>query len=141
MIDLSAVRIATRQDGGDGNDILRGGSAADVLFGGNGFDLLAGGLGADTLQGDAGNDLLADGTVALASVSDSWQALMALWAQSAVPTTATYTAMTSRMRFTADKAGQDTLKGLSGTDWFWSAIAGAVADVTDKAAVERRRLV
>jgi hypothetical protein len=29
----------------------------------------------------------------------------------------------------------------AGTDWFWSATAGAVADVTDLVAGEKRRIV
>jgi hypothetical protein len=49
--------------------------------------------------------------------------------------------ITTDLLFTSDKASKDTLTGELGTDWFWSAIAGAVADVTDKAVVERRRLV
>ena len=42
--------------GGNGNDVLTGGSAADQLFGGNGNDTLNGGDGDDILDGGAGDD-------------------------------------------------------------------------------------
>jgi Ca2+-binding RTX toxin-like protein len=42
--------------GGDGNDVLTGGAAADQLFGGNGNDTLNGGNGDDILFGGAGDD-------------------------------------------------------------------------------------
>ena len=63
------------------------------------------------------------------------------WALLASPVEADYAGITTDPLFTSDKASKDTLTGELGTDWFWSAIAGAVADVTDKAVVERRRLV
>src|SRR5262249_42885444 len=44
--------------GGDGNDTLTGGSAADLLFGQAGDDLLLGKGGADLLFGGDGNDIL-----------------------------------------------------------------------------------
>lgn len=47
--------------GHQGNDILRGGSAADVLVGGDGNDILRGGLGDDHLYGGDGNDLIYGG--------------------------------------------------------------------------------
>jgi len=45
-------------DGGDGNDLLAGGSANDTLLGGNGHDLLIGRNGNDRLDGGAGDDVL-----------------------------------------------------------------------------------
>jgi hypothetical protein len=42
--------------GGNGNDVLTGGSAADQLFGVNGNDTLNGGDGDDILDGGAGDD-------------------------------------------------------------------------------------
>ena len=47
--------------GGDGNDILTGGSAADLLFGEAGNDTLNGKGGDDLLFGGAGNDTLTGG--------------------------------------------------------------------------------
>jgi Ca2+-binding RTX toxin-like protein len=44
--------------GGAGNDVLRGGRAADSLDGGEGNDLISGGAGNDTVRGGAGNDRL-----------------------------------------------------------------------------------
>jgi hypothetical protein len=47
--------------GGDGNDTLTGGNAADALFGGLGDDTLRGLGGDDLLGGDAGNDSIYGG--------------------------------------------------------------------------------
>ena len=47
--------------GGAGNDVLTGGSGADLLFGGAGNDTLLGKGGNDLLFGGAGNDVLTGG--------------------------------------------------------------------------------
>src|SRR5258705_2628520 len=47
--------------GGTGNDVLTGGSGADLLFGGAGNDTLLGKGGNDLLFGGAGNDVLTGG--------------------------------------------------------------------------------
>lgn len=47
--------------GGAGDDTLTGGTKADTLSGGDGNDKLSGGKGLDTLDGGAGNDKLDDG--------------------------------------------------------------------------------
>ncbi len=52
---------SARLYGGDGNDTLIGGSAADYLFGQLGNDTLLGKGGADFLFGGAGNDVLTGG--------------------------------------------------------------------------------
>ena len=44
------------EDGGNGEDSLRGGDGADLLLGGNGDDLIDGNIGADTARMGAGND-------------------------------------------------------------------------------------
>ena len=128
-------------DAGDGNDIAVGGSAADIIFGGNGADLLIGGLGADTISGDAGNDILVDGTIALTQAGDTLVKVLTTWTSVASPTTAIYNNITARLRYTADKAARDTLKGLAGSDWFWSALtqnAGVLADILDTPTEKRR---
>jgi Ca2+-binding RTX toxin-like protein len=142
-INLASARIATRVDAGDGNDIVQGGTAADIIFGGNGADLLIGGLGADTISGDAGNDILVDGTVALTQAGDTLMRVLTTWSSVAVPTTTIYNNITARLRMKADTAARDTLKGLAGSDWFWSAVSqntGVLADILD-APVEKRRTV
>lgn len=65
--------------GGNGNDVLIGGSAKDTLSGGAGRDLLIGGGGTDTLTGDAGDDILIGGLCAYASNSAAIDAIMAEW--------------------------------------------------------------
>jgi Ca2+-binding RTX toxin-like protein len=140
IADLSACRLVTRMDGGDGNDVILGGGKADMLLGGNGADLIAGGLGADGINGGAGNDIVIDGTVSVRAAGKTLRSVLDGWAAKAAPVDADYASITTDMLFTADKASKDTLTGGLGTDWFWSATAGAVADALDKAVVERRRL-
>ncbi len=53
--------IASRADGGQGNDDLQGGSGNDTLNGGDGNDNLSGKLGNDSLAGGSGNDTLIGG--------------------------------------------------------------------------------
>jgi len=54
--------IASRANGGSGNDVLRGGSAGDELIGGPGNDRLSGDGGNDTINAGAGNDTVDSGT-------------------------------------------------------------------------------
>lgn len=142
LLDLAALKTSSRQDGGVGDDILLGGSASDTLFGGTGADLLIGGLGADVLQGDAGNDILVDGLATVVGSSDILSLILADWAAAGAPTTDTFNSITARLRFTADKASKDSLKGLGGTDWFWSfASTGLTADSLDLVNGDKRRNV
>ncbi len=60
-IDASAFTGRVTLSGGNGNDILRGGTADDVLEGGLGNDQLFGNDGDDTLMEDRGNDQLNGG--------------------------------------------------------------------------------
>jgi Ca2+-binding RTX toxin-like protein len=49
-------------NGGDGNDVLIGGTGNDTLSGGAGDDILIGGGGVDTLDGGAGNNTVLQGS-------------------------------------------------------------------------------
>ena len=55
--DLTALALVPS----DGNDLLTGGNAAEVISGGAGNDDMAGGAGADTLLGGEGDDKLSGG--------------------------------------------------------------------------------
>jgi hypothetical protein len=52
----NSTAIASRLNGGPGNDTLIGGSGNDTIIGGSGDDSLSGGGGNDVLLGGAGND-------------------------------------------------------------------------------------
>jgi len=134
-IDMPSVAIATVSYGGEGNDIIRAGSAADRIFGENGADLLAGGLGADLINGGAGNDLLFDGSVAPKTASVSLASTLALWTTFTNPTDANYTAIYNRLTITSDKNSRDTIQGTDGLDLFFA----SVTDILDKMASERTR--
>jgi Ca2+-binding RTX toxin-like protein len=58
LIDASASSSGKTLSGGNGNDTLLGGGAADYLAGGDGDDSLLGGGGNDQLLGGDGNDFL-----------------------------------------------------------------------------------
>lgn len=57
----SNFRIATRINGGAGNDTLMGDAGKDRINGGSGDDLINAGAGNDVIYGDAGNDRLNGG--------------------------------------------------------------------------------
>lgn len=57
----SALSRSMILEGGQGNDLIFGGSGADILRGGAGTDFLYGNAGADTLSGDDGDDFLYGG--------------------------------------------------------------------------------
>ncbi|MGI8461753.1 MAG: calcium-binding protein [Solirubrobacterales bacterium] len=57
----AALDVGVELFGQDGEDLLGGGSRADILHGGNSDDLLSGGDGRDVLLGDDQEDILAGG--------------------------------------------------------------------------------
>jgi Ca2+-binding RTX toxin-like protein len=69
VIEASGLTIGSVQNGGDGNDVLIGGSAADVISGGDGDDVLIGGGGIDVLDGGAGDNVVIQNLVAKPVVS------------------------------------------------------------------------
>jgi hypothetical protein len=58
LVRLAGVYRSAEIYGGDGNDLLIGGSAADRIFGDSGRDVLIGNGGADTLDGGSGRNRL-----------------------------------------------------------------------------------
>lgn len=56
-LTLAAATTIENADTGDGNDVLIGNAAANLLRGWRGNDLLDGGAGNDTLEGGPGNDV------------------------------------------------------------------------------------
>ncbi|WP_017655649.1 S8 family serine peptidase [Fortiea contorta] len=58
FLSISAGTVIENAYTGDGNDIITGNSAANVLSGGRGGDIIYGGAGDDTLLGGAGMDIL-----------------------------------------------------------------------------------
>jgi len=68
VIDASGMPAASVKlvlNGGNGNDVLRGGAGDDTLNGGDGNDVLAGGGGLDVLNGGAGSDIFEHGQVTI----------------------------------------------------------------------------
>jgi Ca2+-binding RTX toxin-like protein len=72
--------LASRLEGGDGNDLLRAGAGGDTLLGGDGADTLVAGGGTDRLEGGAGNDVYEVGGMAAAveeSADGGWDVTIA----------------------------------------------------------------
>jgi surface-anchored protein len=61
VISAAESRVPLVAWGGEGNDVLIGGQAKDVLSGGDGDDEIDGGAGGDLLLGDDGNDTVRGG--------------------------------------------------------------------------------
>jgi PKD repeat protein len=78
--------LADRLEGGNGRDLLLGGTQltadGDTLLGGAGDDLLIGGTGADVLDGGVGDDLLVGDAILFADLPGAVLAIQAEWAQS-----------------------------------------------------------
>jgi Ca2+-binding RTX toxin-like protein len=66
-------------NGGNGDDVLIGGTKNDSLYGGAGRDLLIGGTGTDSLFGEAGDDILIGGTCSYSNNISAIDAIMAEW--------------------------------------------------------------
>lgn len=60
-IDLSGIVVPAEVIGGDGDDMIIGGFAGDMLNGGEGNDTLLGGGGQDAIDGGEGNDMISGG--------------------------------------------------------------------------------
>lgn len=141
-LNASAVKIATQLYGGNGNDVLQGGAAADMLYGGDGNDLLVGGGGADYLYGEGGNDIMVEGIVALKFPrTDTMDKVLATWNSQPMPTAAIYNNIASRITPNFEKAVRNKLTGGLGSDWFWLAATKTNTDITDLEADDRLRAV
>ena len=130
--------------GGNGDDVLIGGSKNDSLAGGNGRDLLIGGLGADTLTGGVGDDILIGGTSSHANDLAALNAIMAEWTRR--PTDARlshYVARvtnllngggangTTKLNSTTiqnDASAADKLSGVAAFDWFFQSASDVLLD-------------
>ena len=141
-LNASAVKIATQLYGGNGNDVLQGGAAADMLYGGDGNDLLVGGGGADYLYGEGGNDIMVEGILALKFPrTDTMDKVLATWNSQPVPKAAIYNNIASRITPNFEKAVRNKLTGGLGSDWFWLAATKTNTDITDLEADDRLRAV
>jgi Ca2+-binding RTX toxin-like protein len=122
-IDLSGLSIAAVVYGGNGNDVITGGSRNDLLMGGTGNDsitggagddFLVGGDGADRLVGSAGNDILLSGEFDCNVLIDELRRLQSFWSDQQI--TSTEAADTDTL-VEAD-GDADILTGSAGADWF-----------------------
>jgi Ca2+-binding RTX toxin-like protein len=107
--------------GGNGNDVLRGSSAANSLSGGPGNDLLDGGLGADVLSGGIGTDTVDYG-------SRSGNLTVDLDGQPDDGVTGENDNVTADVENVTGGSGNDVLKGGGGPNVL---LGGAGADTLD----------
>jgi len=82
------VKVPAWMDGGDGNDVLKGGGGPtiilgragnDVLIGGTSRDLLIGGAGTDVIFGNLGDDILVAGTTSFDNSQAALNAVFQEW--------------------------------------------------------------
>jgi VCBS repeat-containing protein len=148
--NIYSVGVQAVLFGGDGDDtldargsstdnVLSGGSGADVLWGG-GDDLLVGGLGADVLHGGGDDDILIGGTTDFDADLAALTAILADWRRtdlsyqarvdrlSGVPGTG-WTGPVLTAATVHDDAAVDQLFGEVGQDWFFYKASGPLADL------------
>lgn len=112
---LTSIKLTL--DGGDGNDVLKGGGLADLLTGGLGNDAFKGGGGLDTLQEIGDVDFAATNTQLTGLGTDSLNSIEQL-----ILTGGTHSNKLDASKFTAGSvvldggAGNDTLSGGSMND-------------------------
>ena len=124
--------------GGDGDDVLIGGSKNDSLVGGNGRDLLIGGAGVDTLNGDAGDDILIGGTSSISSNVTALNAIMSEWTSANSYATRRINLLsggglngTTKLNSTtikSDSSAADRLAGGVELDWFFQSAGDILID-------------
>lgn len=125
-------------NGGDGDDMLVGGSKNDVLNGGNGRDVLIAGTGADTLDGGADDDLLIGGTSSLAGTPTALTAIRNEWTSGNSYATrianltngggANGTTKLISSTVKNDSSAADRLTGNSDLDWFFQSASDVLVD-------------
>lgn len=127
-------------DGGEGHDVLFGGSKNDSLIGGGGRDLLIGGTGIDVLNGNAGDDILIGGTITSAiSTPAALTAIMAEWSSAGDLATRQSHLLnggglngTNKLNNTTvknDTSAKDSLTGGGDeTDWFFQSAGDVLVD-------------
>ena len=119
--------MATRLDGGAGDDILLGGAGDDMLVGGAGSDLMIGGFGADALVGNPAADILIGGytthdtdEAALRQISATWNGCGTYAARVATLQSAAYAYRLVADVTVMDDNAADQLTGSAGSDWFFA---------------------
>lgn len=146
---VTTVGVVSRRliiDGGPGNDtidvasataptVLVGGDGDDVLKGGSGRDILIGGQGADTLDGRDRDDILVGGAVsyqndplALKTISVEWAALSRIYEVRRDQLLGDKTGGLNGANFLSaatvvDDGKSDTLTGGANRDWFFDSAA------------------
>ena len=140
-LDAAAFTLgAVTLDGGEGHDVLIGGTKNDSLDGGGGRDLLVGGMGIDTLRGGADDDILIGGAIAVTiNTQAALVAIIAEWSsaeslatrQTRLVNGGGLNGTTSRLNSTTvknDTGAKDVLSGDADTDWFFQFAGDTLVD-------------
>ncbi len=124
--------------GGNGDDILIGGSKNDVLNGGAGRDILIGSAGSDTLNGGseddiliAGNSLLSTNVVSMTAIRNEWISANSYSLRVAHLLNGGGFNGTTKLNSSTisnDSSAADNLTGNSELDWFFQSANDIVVD-------------
>ncbi len=124
--------------GGNGDDVLIGGSKNDVLNGGAGRDILIGSAGADTLNGGSEDDILIGGisslstnVVALTAIRNEWVSANSYSLRVSHLLTGGGLNGTTKLNsstITNDSSAADSLTGNSELDWFFQSANDILVD-------------
>ena len=131
VIRANAFTLGTvTLQGGNGDDVLLGGTKNDSLIGGGGRDLLVGGTGIDNLSGGAGDDILIGGTITTSiNTPAALTAIMAEWTSANSYATRVANLLngggangSTKLNMSSvqnDSSAADRITGGSETDWFF----------------------
>ncbi len=143
VIRTNAFTLGTvTLQGGNGDDVLVGGTKNDSLIGGGGRDLLVGGTGIDNLYGGAGDDILIGGTITTSiNTPAALTAIMAEWTSAESLATRQTNLRnggglngTNKLNSTTvknDANAADSLTGDTDTDWFFQFTGDVLVDFAD----------
>jgi Ca2+-binding RTX toxin-like protein len=131
--------LSNRLTGGNGDNILVGMEADDILEAGTGRDILIGGLGLDTLNAGTGDDILIAGTTTSDTNLTNLNTLRTQWisgntyavrvANLRAGVGSPLVSLKAKTNVLNDAGEDDSLTGGGNSDWYFRAVDDAITDL------------